>query len=64
MSAAADTIALCRRHWQNLAPHVVERATAKCLIKAIITAEMLIRDNERLEMEARDLRLKVDNTPQ
>jgi hypothetical protein len=50
---------LCRKHWQALAPHVKDRQTAKCLIAAVEAGERLYRENNKIEMEARELRLKL-----
>ena len=51
-------IQLCRQHWQQLAPHVKDRPTAKHLIAAVEIAERLLRENNKLEMENREHRLR------
>lgn len=54
-------IELCRRHWQSLAPHVKDRETAKHLLAAVEIAERLLRENNKLEMENRELRILRDS---
>lgn len=54
-------INLCRQHWQQLPPHCKDRATAKHLIAAVEIAERLLIENNRLEMECREHRLKMPN---
>ena len=49
----------CREHWQHLAPHVKERATAKHLLAAVTVGEYLLTENNKLETECRQLRLIV-----
>jgi len=56
-------IDLCRKHWQQLPPHCKERTTAKHLIAGVEIAERLIRENNRLEMECREHRLKMPAKP-
>jgi hypothetical protein len=51
-------IQLCRQHWQQLAPHTKDRSTAKHLLAAVEIAERLIRENNKLEMENREYRLR------
>lgn len=51
-------IQLCRQHWQQLAPHTKDRPTAKHLLAAVEIAERLIRENNKLEMENREYRLR------
>lgn len=55
-------IKYCREHWQHLAPHVKERATAKHLLAALEIAERLLRENNKLEMENRTMRM-MPNRP-
>lgn len=52
-----DIIQISRRHWQTLAPHIKDRATAKHLIAVVEVAERLLRENNKLEMENREHRL-------
>jgi hypothetical protein len=54
-------IKLCREHWQALAPHVKERATAKHLLAAVEEAERGWQELDKLETECRQLRLVVHN---
>jgi len=54
-------INLCRQHWQQLPPHCKDRSTAKHLIDAVEIAERLLLENNRLEMECREHRLKMTN---
>jgi hypothetical protein len=56
-------IDICRKHWQQLPVHFKELPTAKHLIAAVEIAESLIRENNRLEMECREHRLKMPNDP-
>lgn len=51
-------IQLCRQHWQNLSPHIKDRDTAKHLIAVVEIAERLLRENNKLEMECREHRLR------
>lgn len=48
----------CREHWQHLPPHIQERASAKHLLAAVQIAERLIRNNNKLEMDIRILRMR------
>lgn len=51
-------IQLCRQHWQQLAPHTKDRSTAKHLLAAVEIAERLLLENNKLEMENREYRLR------
>lgn len=53
-------IELCRRHWQQLSPHVKDRPTAKHLLAVVEVAERLTRQNNKLEMECRQWRSMED----
>ena len=57
-------IKYCREHWQHLSPHIKERATAKHLLAALEIAERLLRENNKLEMENRTLRMMPNNQAQ
>jgi hypothetical protein len=50
----------CWEHWQNLAPHVQERSTAKHLLAAIEIADRLLRENDRLTIENQNVTKTCD----
>jgi len=56
-----DKIRMCREYWQGMSAEGKERPTAKFMIAAIEIAEKLIRENNRLEMECRQLRLNAQH---
>lgn len=43
METELQSIRAARKHWENLSPHIKERASAQHLLKVILVAEALAR---------------------
>lgn len=56
MSMANIKIQQCREHYNHLAPHVKDRATAKHFLALMEIAEVQQEKINRMEMELRELR--------